>query len=49
MITVEIGTSPPVKYGKLTPGKAVKILDEHIIGGRVVEEFALGMGSERVG
>ena len=49
MITVEIGTSPPVKYGKLTPEKALRILDEHIIGGRVVEELALGIGSERVG
>ncbi len=49
MITVEIGDSPPVKYGKLTPEKAIKILDEHIIGGNVVNEFAIGMGSERVG
>ena len=49
MITVEIGTSPPVKYGKLTPEKVLKILDQHIIAGQVVEEFAIGMGSERVG
>jgi NADP-reducing hydrogenase subunit HndB len=49
MITVEIGDSPPVKYGKLTPEKAVRILAEHIIGGQVVNEFAIGMGSERVG
>ena len=49
MITVEIGDSPPVKYGKLTPEKAVKILTEHIIGGHVVNEFAIGMGSERIG
>jgi NADP-reducing hydrogenase subunit HndB len=49
MITVEIGTSPPVKYGKLTAEKALKILDEHIIGGHVVNEYAIGMGSERVG
>jgi len=49
MITVEIGESPPVKYGKLTPEKAIKILDEHIIGGKMVDEFAIGIGSERVG
>ena len=49
MITVEIGTSPPVKYGKLTAEKVLKILDEHIIGGQVVKEYAIGMGSERVG
>jgi NADP-reducing hydrogenase subunit HndB len=49
MITVEIGDSAPVKYGKLTPEKARKILDEHIIGGKIVEDFAIGIGSERVG
>lgn len=49
MITVEIGDSPPVKYGKLTPEKAIKILDEHVLGGKIVEELALGMGSERAG
>lgn len=49
MITVEVGDSPPVKYGKLTPEKTIKILDEHIIAGQVVEEFAIGIGSERVG
>jgi (2Fe-2S) ferredoxin len=49
MITVEIGDSPPVKYGKLTPEKARKILDEHIVGGSIVQDFAIGIGSERVG
>ena len=49
MITIELGDSAPVRYGKLTPEKAIKILDEHIIGGNIVKEYALGMGSERVG
>ncbi len=49
MITVEIGDSPPVKYGELTPEKARKILDEHIIGGQIIKDFAIGIGSERVG
>ena len=49
MITVEMGTSSPVKYGKLTPDKALKILDEHIIGGTVVRDLAIGRGSERLG
>jgi len=49
MITVEIGDSAPVRYGKLTPEKAVKIMDEHIIGGTIVKEFVIGIGSERVG
>jgi len=48
MITVEIGDSAPVKYGDLTPEKARKILDEHILGGNIVNDFAIGIGSERV-
>lgn len=49
MITVEMGDAAPVKYGKLTREKALKILEEHVLGGRVVKELALGMGSERAG
>ncbi len=49
MITVELGDSAPVKYGDLTPEKARKILEEHILGGRIVNELVLGIGSERVG
>jgi len=49
MITVELGDSAPVRYGKLTPEKAVKIMDEHIIGGKIVNEYVIGIGSERVG
>jgi NADP-reducing hydrogenase subunit HndB len=47
MATVELLNSPPVKYGELTPEKAVKIFREHIVGGKAVSEYALGMGSER--
>lgn len=49
MITVEMEGQPPVKYGKLTGERAITILDDHILGGNVVESLALGMGSERVG
>ncbi len=49
MITVELGEAPPIKYGKLTPEKAIQILDDHVLGGEIVEKFALGVGSERVG
>ncbi len=49
MITVELGDAAPVKYGELTAEKARRILDEHILGGTMVAEFAIGIGSERVG
>ena len=48
MATVELKDEAPVKYVDLTPEKIRKILDEHIIGGKIVEEYALALGSERV-
>ena len=48
MITVELQDEPPVKYVDLNPEKAKKIFDEHVIGGKIVTEYALATGSERV-
>ncbi len=49
MVTVEMEDYAPIKYGELNPEKTKKILNEHIIEGNVVEEFVLGIGSERAG
>jgi len=48
MATVEVKDEAPVKYVDLTPKKIRKILTEHVIGGKVVSEYALAVGSERV-
>jgi NADP-reducing hydrogenase subunit HndB len=48
MATVELKDEAPVKYVDLTPEKIRKILSEHVIGGKIVEEYALAKGSERV-
>ena len=48
MATVEIVGQPPVKYGDLTEGKVQRIIAEHVLAGKVVEEHALALGSERV-
>ncbi len=48
MATVELKDEAPVKYVDLTPEKIRKILEEHIIGGKIVKEYALAQGSERV-
>lgn len=48
MLTVDLLGEPPVKYVDLTPGKAVEILDKHVLGGTIVAEYALAVGSERV-
>jgi NADP-reducing hydrogenase subunit HndB len=46
MATVEVQHQPPVKYVDLTPDKARKIFEEHLINGKIVAQFALGAGSE---
>ncbi|NOR15468.1 MAG: (2Fe-2S) ferredoxin domain-containing protein [Candidatus Aminicenantes bacterium] len=47
MITVEILEKPPIKYIELTPDKVKTIFEDHIVGGNVVQEYALAVGSER--
>jgi len=49
MATVELKGEAPVKYIELTPEKIRKILAEHVLGGKIVKEYALAIGSERVG
>jgi NADP-reducing hydrogenase subunit HndB len=48
MATVELKDEAPVKYIDLTPEKITRILTEHVIGGKVVQEYALAKGSERM-
>jgi len=48
MATVELKDEAPVKYIDLTPEKISKILSEHVMGGKIVKEYALAKGSERV-
>lgn len=49
MATVELKGQAPVKYVDLTPEKIRTILSEHLLGGKIVREYALAIGSERVG
>lgn len=46
MVTVELSDQAPVKYGLLTKEKALRIFNEHVMAGKVVEDIALAMGSE---
>jgi NADP-reducing hydrogenase subunit HndB len=48
MATVERKDQPPVKYVDLTPEKVRRIFVEHVVGGRMVTEYALAIGSETV-
>ena len=48
MATVELKGQTPIKYCDLTPEKICRILKEHVIGGTVVQEYALAKGSEKL-
>jgi NADP-reducing hydrogenase subunit HndB len=49
MMTVELKGQAPVKYVDLDEEKTKKVFSEHVLLGTVVQEYALAVGSERVG
>ena len=46
LMTVERAGAPPVKYCDLNAAKARRIYCDHVLGGRPVGEYALGVGCE---
>lgn len=46
MITVNLLDDPPVKYCDLNETKTRRIVTEHIVGGKIVEDLALVVGCE---
>jgi len=48
MVTVELKGEAPVKYVDLTEEKIRRVFSEHVIGGKIVTEHAIAIGSERV-
>jgi NADP-reducing hydrogenase subunit HndB len=46
MATVELKDQPPVKYGDLTAEKMRRIFVKHVLGGKMVTELVLAVGSE---
>ena len=48
MVTVELKGETPVKYADLTPEKICRILKEHVIGKKIVKEYAIVQGSEKL-
>ena len=41
IMQVSIGDQPMVTYGKVSPVGAKKIMEEHVIGGKVVTEYVI--------
>ncbi len=48
MVTVELKGEAPVKYVDLTEEKIRGIFSDHVIGGKIVTEHAIAIGSEQV-
>jgi NADP-reducing hydrogenase subunit HndB len=49
MMTIELKGQTPVKYVDLDEEKTRRIFSEHVLSGEIVKEYALAIGSERVG
>jgi NADP-reducing hydrogenase subunit HndB len=49
MATVEIAGQSPVKYADLKPEGIVRVLREHILGGKIVNDYVLASGCETTG
>ncbi len=49
MMTVEMKGEAPVKYVDLDEKKTKEIFEGHVLSGNVVREYALAVGSERMG
>ncbi len=47
MVTIEIKDRAPVKYIDLDQKKIKEIFEKHVLGGTIVKEYALGLGSEK--
>lgn len=47
MVTVEQKDQPAVKYVDLNADKAREIFSGHVLGGKIMSEYALAAGSER--
>jgi len=47
MITVELAGQAPVKYVNLTEAKILEIFEKHVLGGTIMKDYALGIGSEK--
>lgn len=46
MATVQLMGKPPVKYVDLDEEKIRRIMKDHVLGGEIVSDHALGVGSE---
>jgi len=48
MVTIELKGQAPVKYIELTEQKTKKIFSDHVMKGKLVQEYAYAIGSEKI-
>jgi NADP-reducing hydrogenase subunit HndB len=41
IVQVVIGSEPQVTYGKVTPFAATRIMEEHVLGGKIVTDYLI--------
>ena len=41
IVQVQIGSDPQVTYGKVTPFAVTRILEEHVLGGKIVKDYLI--------
>ncbi len=49
MATIEMRGESPVKYVDLTPARMREVFAAHVLGGRIVTDYALAAGCETTG
>lgn len=42
LVDIQQGDEPRITYGDVTPARVPRIIEEHLINGRVVEEWVVG-------
>jgi NADP-reducing hydrogenase subunit HndB len=42
LVDIEQGKEPRVTYGNITADKVARLIEEHLVQGRVVDEWAVG-------
>ena len=43
LVAVIMPGKEPIAYGKIDKNKAVQIVEEHILGGKIIEKFTIGI------
>jgi NADP-reducing hydrogenase subunit HndB len=41
VVRIEQGGEPPVTYGNIHPDRVSRLIEEHLVGGRVIQEWLL--------